>query len=141
MDCELRLVNPSVVLINTGYNDITMGIDPATFQGQLETAIQIALDNNVIPIVATVYPIPGYESQSQSINEAIISAADNKNVPVFNQWRAFNELSGSGLDGSGDPSVAPEGDDYLSPNTIAGANTRNRYTLLLLESLAATFFN
>jgi lysophospholipase L1-like esterase len=97
MDCELRLVNPSVVIINVGHNDITMGVDVATFQGQLETIIQIALDNNVIPIVTTVYPIPGYESQSQSINEAIIDAADNKNVPIFNQWRAFNELPGSGL--------------------------------------------
>jgi hypothetical protein len=140
--CELRVVNPAIVIINVGYNDVTAGTDPVAFQGTVETIIQNALDGGIIPVVATVYPIPGFESQTQAINEAIINAANNMTVPIFNQWRAFTEIdpAGNGLDGGGNPSVAPEGDDYVLQGIPYGANERNRRILILLNDLVATFF-
>ncbi len=67
--------------------------------------------------------------------------ADTLNVPVFNQWRGLNELPNSGLSGDNvTPSIAPEGPGYVSSGVSSGANARNLYTLLLLESINGNIF-
>jgi hypothetical protein len=53
----------------------------------------------------------------------------------------FHELPNNGLDGANFPSVAPEGEGFLSQNTTAGANSRNRTILTLLDMLTPDIFN
>jgi hypothetical protein len=140
--CELRLMdNSSVVIINIGYNDVTDGTDVGVFESQISQIIQQATTRGVIPILSTIYPQPGQEQRTRELNEAIIRAADVQNVPVFNQWRAFHELPNSGLDGAGNPSVAPQGAAFIADPTEYGANMRNRYILILLDTLFRDILN
>ena len=144
LQCELRITMPSVVFINIGYNDAIQGTDIATFTSQIEQIIQSALASNVIPVVTTVYPRLGDQGiidRTEAINDAIITVANNNNVPVFNQWRGFNEIAGSGLQGDGvTPTVAPEGNGFLTAGIQSGANARNLYALTILESLNTIVF-
>jgi hypothetical protein len=142
--CELRVVNPSVVIINIGYSDVVIATDPATFEAQMNQIVQEAVNRGVIPVLATIIPNPGdpgVEHRTESLNEAIINVATSNNIPLFNQWRMFHELPNNGLDGANFPSVAPEGEGFLSQNTTAGANTRNRTILTLLDMLTPDIFN
>jgi PKD repeat protein len=140
--CELRLMeNPSVVIVNIGYNDVTDGTDAGVFESQISQIIQQATTRGVIPILSTIYPQAGQEQRTLELNEAIIRAADVQNIPVFNQWRAFNELPNSGLDGAGNPTVAPQGAAFIADPTEYGANMRNRYILILLDTLFRDILN
>src|SRR5262249_20949511 len=75
LDCELRLIQPSVAIVSVGYNDVFSNTDPNAFQSSMEQIIQSLLRQGVIPIVTTVQPIPGMEAQTNAINNAIIQAA------------------------------------------------------------------
>jgi len=60
------------------------------------------------------------------------------NVPIFNQWLAFNGLPDSGLYADNTPTVdtsVTEGAGFLTAATTFGANLRNYYMLTLLDLL------
>jgi PKD repeat protein len=141
--CELRITRPAIVLINIGYHDVTdmTGVDE--FTANLDTIVQEAINAGVIPVLATVIPVAGDDTvraQTDAINNAIITVADDNDVPLFNQWRALNELPSSGLGGDNLPSVAPEGAGFISANPQYGANARNTYFLSLLRAINSTIF-
>jgi PKD repeat protein len=149
LDCELRLIQPSVAVVSVGYNDVLNGTDVNTFRSTMEQIIQTLIGQGVIPIISTVQPIPGMEAQTEAINVAIIEAvrnveaANGTSVPIYNLWRALNQLSSSGL--SGDyvtPSTAPGGAGDLSGDAVAnyGTNARNRDTLTVLSALHDQIF-
>jgi PKD repeat protein len=143
LGCELRLTAPSVVIINIGYADALAGTDPASFEAQIDQIIQTALNANVIPVLTTIYPYAGDSTiidRIEALNEAIINSANTAGVPVYNAWRALNELPGSGLAGDNTPLVAPEGPGFIADGVTAGANIRNAYMLALLNSLNTSVF-
>ncbi|MDX1995819.1 MAG: PKD domain-containing protein [bacterium] len=144
IQCELRLAQAGVAVINVGYNDVLQQTDPAAFAEQLRQIIQSALDSGVVPVVSTVYPRLGDPvtlEQTRRINNAIIETAASMNVPVFNQWAAFDNLPDSGLTGENTPSIDPnvtEGAGFLTEGTTYGANARNLYLLRLLNTISNT---
>jgi PKD repeat protein len=141
--CELRLTQPSVVIINIGYNDAIVGTDIATFTSQMEQIIQTALNANVIPVVTTIIPRLGDPiviDRAEQINEAIINTAGSFSVPVFNQWRVFNELPSSGLNPDNTASVEFGNAGVLTSTTTGGANARNFYVLVVLDTIRTTVF-
>ena len=133
--CEIRVMNPSVAIVSIGYQDIVEGTDPAQFETNFSQLLQQITAANVVPIVTTTYTFAdtGLQQQALQINDAIISAAEANNVPVLNQWRAFTELPGGGLDGGGSPTIAPQGPGFLSDGVTAGVNIRNLYILGVLN--------
>jgi PKD repeat protein len=150
LDCEMRLIQPTVAIISVGYNDVFSNTDPNAFRGTMEQIIQTLLNNGVIPVVTTVQPIPGMEAQADAINNAIIQAAQNveanngMTVLIYNLWRRFSQLPGNGLSGdNATPSVAPTGAGDLSDDAVGnfGMNARNRNTLRLLSELRSRVFS
>jgi len=141
IQCELRLAQASIVIINIGYADTLQQTDPTAFSNQLAQIIQTALNSGVVPIVNTIYPRTGDATtfeQTRLINDAIINTANAMNVPIFNQWLAFNGLPDSGLYADNTPTVdtsVTEGAGFLTAATTFGANLRNYYMLTLLDLL------
>lgn len=141
LQCELRLAQASIVLVSPGYNEILSQTDPAAFAEDLRQVIQTTLNNGVVPIVMTVFPLQGSPEiveQTRRINDEIINVANSLSVPIFNQWAAFNSLPERGLTGANTPTIDPnavEGAGYLTTNSSFGANTRNTLILQLLNSV------
>ncbi len=144
--CELRLSQPSIVLVSIGYNDVIQLTDPNAFAADLTQVIREILGQNAVPVLLTVYPVtdPAYQAQIIDINNAIIRVANDeqgqigRQIPIYNQWRALDGLPDSGLQ-NGEPSVDAQGAGYLSPNVSAGANVRNLESLILLYEMWMQF--
>ncbi|MBZ0293710.1 MAG: PKD domain-containing protein [Anaerolineae bacterium] len=144
IDCELRLIQPSVALVSLGAADIANNTDPAAFRGQMEQILQVLVNHGVIPVVSTTQPNPGNPQQANAINTAIIEAvhnveaANNTAIPIYNQWLAFTNLPNNGLaEDNASPSIAPSGAGNLadSPASRFGMNARNRDTMVILDEL------
>jgi PKD repeat protein len=144
--CELRLTQPSVLLVHVGYHDALQVSDLDTLRNNLQQIIQAATQRGVIPVLITVQPrLDGAMSAEQldAVNEVIIDTAENSQMPVLNLWRAFAELPESGLAGDRvSASVAPNGPGDLTAGAVNnyGANARNLRTLLLLHELRSAIF-
>jgi hypothetical protein len=148
LDCELRLVRPAVAIISVGMNDVG-ATDSETFRTTMEQVIQTVLNNGVIPVVTTVQPNPNNADQVRTINEALIEAVQNVEasnnilVPVYNLWRAYNQLPNSGLEGDSlTPSTSPSGPGVLTPDVLGtyAINTRNHNVLTILHRLRSQIF-
>ncbi|MBE2271346.1 MAG: hypothetical protein IAE80_24140, partial [Anaerolinea sp.] len=89
-------------------------------------------------------PTNGALSQEvlNALNEAIITAANENNIPVINVYRALNELTGSGLDNTGSLSVSPNGGGSLSNSDVNtyGVNRLNYVILQTLTRLRTSIF-
>lgn len=139
--CELRLAQASIVIVNVGYNEILNGVDPTTFGENLRQVLQIALNSGVVPVVNTVFPLQSsaeITDQTRRINDEIIVVANSLSVPIFNQWAALNGLPERGLNSDNSPTIDPnatEGAGFISIGSAYGANTRNYLMLLLLDNL------
>lgn len=90
--CEYRLWKPSVVLILLGTND-------RFHENQLETQLHQMIDyfirQGVLPVLAT--KADDMEGD-QSINLIIARAAYKYDIPLWNFWRAVQDLPHKGLD-------------------------------------------
>ena len=148
IDCEIRLIQPSVAIISVGMNDVG-ATDPDTFRSEMEQILQTLLNNGVIPVVSTVQPRPDNPDPVRAINEALIQAvrnieaANGTTIPLYNLWRAYNGLPGSGLEGNNrTPTTAPSGPGVLAPDAVNtyGTNTRNQQILTILDQLRNLVF-
>ncbi len=142
--CELRLIQPSVVIITVGTNDALQGTDPDTFRASIRQAVRDAADMGVIPVLATIPPRQDVSADTiTALNEIIIDVATNNQVPVFNLWRALNELPNSGLNGDNVTlSVSPNGAGDLTAGapTTYGLNALNYNALVTLDTLRNIIF-
>ncbi|MBZ0301009.1 MAG: PKD domain-containing protein, partial [Anaerolineae bacterium] len=146
LDCELRLVQPSVAVISIGLNDVG-ATDPGTFRATMGQVLQVLLDNGVIPVVTTIQPNPNNADAVRAINEAIIAAAQDVEaangtvIPIYNLWRAYSQLPNNGLEGTS-PTTSPSGPGILSPDAVGtyASNTRNSNVLTILDLLRSQVF-
>jgi PKD repeat protein len=142
--CELRLLQPSIVIISVGTNDALQGTDPDAFRRSIRQAVRDAADEGVIPILTTIPPRMDVSADTiRALNEIIIDVAANNQVPVFNLWRALDELPNSGLSGDNVTlSVSPSGPGDLTAGAVAtyGLNTLNYFTLVTLDTIRSTVF-
>jgi hypothetical protein len=120
IECEFRLHRPSIVFINLGTNWIENG--GATHEAYLRQMVEFALSRGVIPILST--KADNFEGD-QSINEGIARVASEYRVPLWNFWRAVQNLPNRGLDPSRDS-------NYLS---VQAWNERNFTGLQALDAV------
>ena len=148
LDCEIRLLQPAVAFVSVGINDMTNG-DLSAFRGVLDNLIQTLLNDGIIPVLSTIQPVPGTPTAVDAINAAIIETArdvalrNNTAVPIYNLWRRYNDLPGSGITGDGmTPSVSPFGPGDLRSESVNGysVNARNRDTLVILDLLRTRIY-
>jgi lysophospholipase L1-like esterase len=93
---EVPTYRPQFVLYMLGTNDVTRDVPPSKVRNNIEFTIAIAKHSGVDNLkfmVATIIPrSDGRYRDTAEMNEmAIIPAAQNKNVPVCDQWQAFHD--------------------------------------------------
>lgn len=120
LECEFRLHRPSIVFINLGTNWIENG--STSHEAYLRQMVEFALSRGVIPILST--KADNFEGD-QSINEGIARVAYEYRVPLWNFWRAVQNLPNRGLDPNRDG-------NYLS---VQAWNERNFTGLQALDAV------
>ena len=93
--CEIRLQRPSVALITLGANDVW---HPDEFEPQMRKIIDFLLEKGVIPVLATK---PDNQEGDGKINAIIARLAREYDIPLWNYWRAVQELPDQGLQEDG----------------------------------------
>lgn len=91
--CEIRLFNPSVLLIHLGTNDIG---EAATFEANMRTIVEFCIMQGIIPILAT--KADRFEGEDNHNNQILIDLAAEYQVPLWNFDAVAATLPGHGLD-------------------------------------------
>ena len=92
ISCEYKLSRPAFALIMFGTNDVHNS--PEVFEKNMRALIEYSIKNNVIPILAT--KADNLEGDDR-INETIAKLAYEYEVPLWNFWRAMQDLPNHGL--------------------------------------------
>jgi len=139
LECEYRVVKPSVALIMIGTNDV--GFTPAAqYQAELRQIIRTSIDQGIIPVVSTIPPLhhDWAVGRVEVINGIIVSLAREYDIPVWDYWTALQGLPQDCLSIDGvHPSVDTGHAADFSPDYIlTGYAVRN---LLALQALDAVW--
>jgi LysM repeat protein len=111
LDCEYRLVQPSVALIMLGTNDVP-GISTQAYVQAMRQVIEATIEHGIIPVVSTIPPMnrEGASSRVELFNGYIRDLAHEYDIPVWDYWAALQGLPDDGLWSDGvHPSWAPNG--------------------------------
>jgi hypothetical protein len=92
LECEYRLHHPSLVIVMLGTNDYQT--KPSKFEANMRQIIQFWLDKGVVPILST--KADNLEGDG-SINALIVRLAAEYDLPLWNFWRALQDLPAQGL--------------------------------------------
>jgi hypothetical protein len=93
--CEYRLNHPAVAFIMLGTNDAT---NPKTFEKHMRDIIEYTIEQGVLPILGT--KADNVEGD-HSINATMARLAAEYQIPLWNYWRAVQNLPGHGLQEDG----------------------------------------
>lgn len=96
LDCELRIKQPSLVLIAMGTNWIPNGEE--SFEKHLRVVVSRVLETGALPILAT--KTDNLEG-NWKINRAIAQVAIDFDIPLVNIWSAMQDLPNQGLRSDG----------------------------------------
>ena len=92
IDCELRVNRPSVVLISM---EAWWNGDPARYEMHLRRIVDTVLSYNALPILAT--KADNLEGD-YDINRSIVQIAYEYDLPLWNFWRAVQDIPRKGLE-------------------------------------------
>lgn len=119
--CELRVRKPAIMFINLGTN-WKAGASAEKYEEYLRQVVQLVIDNGTLPILST--KADNVEGD-HSLNQATARVAYDFDIPLYNFWRAADDLPNHGLDAERD-------NIYL---TTDGWNARNFYALMTLDAI------
>ena len=140
LECEYRLVKPSVALIMLGTND-SGGMPTTTFQSNLQTIVQISINMGVIPVLSTIPPKhynAATDGRVAEFNQIIIATARGYDIPLWDYYQTMSSLPNQGLGNDGvHPSTPPSGiNTSFDPTTLQyGYPIRNLTALQALYTL------
>lgn len=103
VDCELRVHNPSFVIIQIGTHFESRNIE------YLRRIITQLMDNGVVPILATK---ADNRELDHRVNQDMVLLAEEFNLPLWNFWAAVADLPNRGLYTRDDRPL--QGDIYLT---------------------------
>ncbi len=129
LDCEIRLNNPSVMLVLLGTNDDAPQV---TFEKSYDQIVKHLIDQGIVPILFT--KADRFEGPDNRNNISIKKIAEKYQVPLVDFDNLANTIPNRGIGPDGiHLSVAPS-NDYRDPNTFRYGNTvHNLATLVMLE--------
>lgn len=151
IECETRLLRPSLALVMIGTNDAGLGGSPDPFESNLRQIVRSLTQRSIVPVLSTIPPRTDSEQRrllGLEINERIRKVAREARLPLFDLWLALNRSSNL-IDGG----LLPDGvhlnvlggwgvfpwaglSMFLGPTGLRyGSNLRNLLTLELLERL------
>lgn len=110
VSCEIRLHNPSVLLIKIGSNDSGA---VSVFEENLRLLMAHAIENGVIPVLAT--KADRFEGPDNRNNHVIRQLAAEYAVPLWDYDRVAGTLPRRGLSGDDVHMTMADADDYTKP--------------------------
>jgi hypothetical protein len=124
--CEIRLQNPSILIVHLGSNDA--GIPDAT-RKNFQQIVEFCMSNGVIPILGT----KADRHEGSNINNEIIrQIAFDYNLPLWDFDAVASTIPGKGLDQDGTHMTAFFAHDWSSPTAF-----QRGYGLMNLTALIA----
>lgn len=127
--CEYRVHRPAIALITLGANDV---YHLESFEPQLRKIIEFSIEQGVIPVLATK---PDNLEKDHSINKTTAKLAYEYRIPLWNYWKAVQDLPNHGLQEDG-VHITFAGNDFSNPlNMQAGWPVRNLTALQILYTL------
>lgn len=127
--CEIRLHNPSVMLIRLGTNDGRAEL----YEKYMRQIVQYCLDNGVVPVLST--KADRFEGDD-SINEATRRIAAELRVPLWDFDRVAATLPGRGLTGDHAHLTVYGKNDYNDPEALSrGYPVSDLTALIVLDAL------
>ncbi len=139
IECELRMVKPSVALIMLGTNDVAdEKVSATVYENQMRKVIETCINAGVIPVLSTIpefkRPI-GYKVEA--FNQVIARLSDEYQIPIWHYWAAINGLPNNGLSSDGvHPSISPTSPSDFSGDALQfGMNVRNLTALQALDAI------
>ena len=110
--CELRLHNPSILIIRLGTNDIAPG---DAFERAIRHAIETSMDEGIIPLLVT--KSDRFEGDNRH-NETLRALAAEYAVPLWDFDLVAGTLPDRGLGGDAVHLTMYAADDYTDPATL-----------------------
>ncbi len=135
LHCELRVDQPAVVFVIVGRNDLINGTSPDEFQATLDSVISEIIDWGAIPVLATIPGDPNVYPALAQYNEAILTLANDYDIPVINSARAINELGPAGLNPDLTPSSPGYNDTFGPGERQYGEVIQNLLALRMLQQI------
>lgn len=128
--CEFRLNNPSLLIIRLGSNDAG---SPSGFEYNVRQVVAFAIENGVIPLLAT--KADRFEGDNSN-NEIIRQIATDYQVPLWDFDRVAETLPERGLDTDMVHMKTVENHDYTLPETFTiGHSVQDLTGLMVLDAL------
>jgi hypothetical protein len=148
LQCEIRLLRPSMVLIMIGtYDTAIFANSPETFRANLQVIVNTAISNGVIPVLSTIperLDDTVTAEQVARINTEIVNVATSADIPLWNFWAAVRDLPNQGISGDGlTLSLPPAGVSPadLSPSGLTyGFNQRNLSALQVIDTIRQNIY-
>ncbi len=126
IDCEIRLNNPSVLIIHLGSNDLD-----ANFDQFLRKTVEHTLELGVIPILLT--KADRYEGEDNRNNNTIRQVAADYAVPLIDFDVVAETLPNRGIkEGDNVHLSGPMAHDYNLPIVYEKGHTVHNLTILLM---------
>ncbi|MBI5929126.1 MAG: hypothetical protein HY862_07450 [Chloroflexi bacterium] len=135
LDCELALSRPAVLFISFNPSNATQTA-PAQFEALLQQAVNTALANGTIPVLATL-PNDGFVDAGTlaQYNEIIVTIATDNNVPLWNVYITMQNASNGVYSVGGSGAM-----DFNDGSLSSGVNRRNLAALQILDSIRQALF-
>lgn len=139
LDCEYRIVRPSIALIMFGTNDVGYQA-PEVFRANIDRIVRTSVERGVIPILSTIPYRADYEDAVRRFNAIITEVAFAHYIPLWDYGSAMDNLPDRGLSFDGvHPSEGPRGYDgaanFASENLNYGYVIRNLTALQMLNAV------
>ncbi len=127
--CEYRQHNPALALISVGTNDVAR---PDGFEKNLREVIEQTIEAGIVPVLAT--KADNLEG-NHHLNATIARLALEYDLPLWNFWRAVQDLPGQGLQ-EDRAHLTWSPNDYADPANLKRAwPVRNLTALQVLDVL------
>lgn len=142
LDCEFRMVRPSIALIMIGTNDVGM-MDGATYHQNLETILDKTIARSVLPVLSTLPRRSGYDAQIDEFNDIIRATAEQYQIPIWEFHDALDSRPNHGLEADGVHLSYPPVEvgqweataNFIGDNLNYGYNVRNLTSIQVLDAI------
>jgi LysM repeat protein len=125
VECELRLTNPSVVVIRLGANDVGM---PDIFARKMRQMVELALSRGVIPVLGTK---ADRQDPDNAINTIIHQVASDYKIPLWDFDVVAQTMPNRGLASDNVHPTIGLGRDYSQPETFQYGHAMQDLTALM----------
>jgi hypothetical protein len=128
--CEIRLHNPSILLVRLGSNDVGR---PDLFTKNMQALIEYCLEQGVIPVIGTK---ADRNEGDNSNNEILRQLAQENDLPLWDFDRVAQTLPANGMRADGVHLSFFNAQDYTLPEALeTGYGVNNLTALMTLYEL------